>query len=158
MDIAAPAFVDARQHNAKLTAGERCGTPAGIERAGETNGACEATEPPLGQVKRHSFAARPRRLPAGDHNRAAGENDTKRLGRHARQIGSDFYAIGVLDDVYRWTVLRLARCIGPFEECDEPAQDLGITRIVLSPFYEYSSHSAALYRFRRCRGSHWFNS
>ena len=52
----------------------------------------------------------------------------------------------MLDDVDRWTVVRLAE-VRALEERGESPQDFDIEGIVLTPFDENSPHSGALYRF-----------
>ena len=77
------------------------GRAAGIERAGQTDGAREAPETPFGQVKRSFLVqARGRQFPPDDHHGVQREQHAQGARIDARQVHHDLDSGGGLPDVH----------------------------------------------------------
>ena len=95
--LAAATLVDPRQQHAQLRRAQRRLGARDVERAGQSHGARETPERPLGDVKRRLLLvlAAPVRLSPGDHHRVPARSRLHRVGRHAHEVHDDLKAAGV---------------------------------------------------------------
>jgi hypothetical protein len=124
-DLAAAAFVDARQDDLQHTGPERGARPPGVDRATNADSQGEATERPFGQVEFGvGVTAHRRPLGTGDQQRAFGKGDLDPVGRDPWQIDQHFDRGRRLEHVNRRRALRWLprrQCLA-FEEVEQSLQ------------------------------------
>jgi hypothetical protein len=97
--LAAPPFLEAWQEHAQLAALERRVSPACVERTREPDGAREAPEDPLGDVKCGAVLADGGPFVADDDERIPYEEDLQGIGRDARDVHEEHDAVRGLDHI-----------------------------------------------------------